>query len=125
VISPYTRRGAVVSRFYNQTAVLHTLERMLGLPPMNQMDAMAPTMEACFTRVADRRPYACRPNRVPLDEINPPLAKLSGRQRYWARKSQSLPLQRVDAADEDILNRILWHARRGIAAPYPAALAGS
>src|SRR5439155_21245740 len=66
VISPYTRRGAVVGRFYNQTAVLHTLERMLGLPPMNQMDAMAPTMEACFARIADLRPFACRPNRVPL-----------------------------------------------------------
>jgi hypothetical protein len=125
VISPYTRRGAVVSHFYNQTSVLHTMERMLGLPPMNQMDGMAPTMEACFTSTPDLRPYTCLPNRVPLDEINPPLAKLSGRQRYWARKSQSLPLQRVDAADEDTLNRILWQARRGVDAPYPASLAGA
>jgi hypothetical protein len=119
VVSPYTRRGAVVSRFYNQTAVLHTMERMLGLPPMNQMDALAPTMEACFTLTADPRPFSCRPNRIPLDEINPPLAKLTGRRRHWAEQSLRLPLARVDEADEETLNRILWHAARGVATPYP------
>ena len=40
VASPYTRRGAVVSRFYNQTGVLHTMERILGLPPMNQISSL-------------------------------------------------------------------------------------
>jgi hypothetical protein len=37
--SAYTKRGAVVSTQYNQTSVLRTMELMLGLPPMNQMDA--------------------------------------------------------------------------------------
>jgi hypothetical protein len=125
VISPYTRRGAVVSRFYNQTAVIHTMERIFGLPPMNQMDAMAPLMSACFTDQPDYRPYRSLPNRVPLDEMNPALASLSGRARMWARKSLALPLHRVDASDEDTLNRILWHAQKGVDAPYPAHLAGA
>jgi YVTN family beta-propeller protein len=30
VISPYTKRGAVVSEFYNQSSVLHTICRILG-----------------------------------------------------------------------------------------------
>ena len=42
VLSPYTKRGQVISQFYNQTSVLHTMERILGVPPMNQMDALAP-----------------------------------------------------------------------------------
>jgi hypothetical protein len=101
------------------------MERMLGLPPMNQMDAMAPTMDECFTQSADLRPYTCRPNRVPLAEFNPPLRKLSGRQRYWAEQSLAQPLDRLDAADEEAFNRILWHAARGVDAPYPAHLAGA
>src|SRR5207249_2594379 len=39
VASPYTRHGAVVSTQYNQTSLLRTIELMLGLPPMNQLDA--------------------------------------------------------------------------------------
>ena len=30
-----------------------------------------------------------------------------------------------DRADEDTLNRILWHAVRGAEVPYPAELAGA
>src|SRR5205823_7506585 len=48
VISPYTKRGQVVSQFYNQTSVVHTMERILGLPAMNQLDGLAPLMTACF-----------------------------------------------------------------------------
>src|SRR5207248_10742079 len=57
VISPYTHRGKVISRFYNQTSVLHTMERILGLPPMNQMDALAPLMTECFMDRPDLTPY--------------------------------------------------------------------
>jgi hypothetical protein len=125
VISPYTRRGAVISRFYNQTSVLHTMERILGLPPMNQMDAMAPLMTDCFTSRRDLRPYTCLPNRIPLDEMNPPTARLTGPALYWANQSLRIPLDRPDCADDDTLNRILWHSVKGVGAPYPAHLAGS
>ncbi|MCS6775726.1 MAG: alkaline phosphatase family protein [Chloroherpetonaceae bacterium] len=125
VISPYTRRRTVISQFYNQTSVLHTIQRILGLPPMNQMDALAPLMHACFTMTPDFRPYRALPSRVPLDELNRPLRSLRGKMRALALQSQRLPLNRVDAADEDTLNRILWHAVRGPNAPYPAHLAGA
>jgi hypothetical protein len=124
VVSPHTRRGAVIRDFYNQTSVLHTMERILGLPPMNQLDAMAPLMTACFQRTPDLRPYACLPNAVPLDEMNPPLAALGPRRRYWARRSMEQRLDRVDGIDEATMNRILWHAARGPDAPYPYHLAG-
>lgn len=125
VISPYTRRGAVVSAFYNQAGVLHTMERILGLPPMNQMDSMAPLMRECFTGRPDFRPYASLPNRISLDEMNPPTPRLSGAALHWARLSARQRFDRIDGAEEDTLNRILWHSVRGPASPYPAHLAGA
>ena len=49
VASPYTSRRVTVSTQYNQTSLLRTMELMLGLPPMNQMDATATPMFDCFT----------------------------------------------------------------------------
>lgn len=125
VISPYTKRGALVSQFYNQTSVLHTIQRMLGLPPMNQMDAMSPLLTDCFTAKPNFKPYTCLPNQVPLNEMNKPLNELTPAERYWAVKSLELPLERVDAAEEDLMNRILWHAVKGAETPYPAHFAGA
>jgi YVTN family beta-propeller protein len=125
VISPYTKRGAVVSDFYNQTSVIHTMERILGLPPMNQMDAMSPVMATCFQNKPDLRPYTCLPNKIPLTEVNPPRTALNPAARKWADTSASLNFRKVDAADEDTLNRILWHAMKGAETPYPAHVAGA
>ncbi|HRT07866.1 MAG TPA: bifunctional YncE family protein/alkaline phosphatase family protein [Candidatus Paceibacterota bacterium] len=125
VVSPYTKRGAVVSRFYNQTSVLHTVCRIFGIPPMNQMVATAPLMTHCFSDKPDWTPYQCRPNQIPLDEMNKPLAALEGDERHWALQSLAQPFDEVDRADEDTLNRILWHSVKGVDTPYPAHLAGA
>ncbi|HNQ88729.1 MAG TPA: alkaline phosphatase family protein [Verrucomicrobiota bacterium] len=125
VISPYTKRGRVVSEFYNQTAVLHTMERILGLPAMTQLDAGAPLMTACFTPVADFTPYSCLSNNIPLDEMNPGTASLPPRERHFADLSLKQDFAHVDAANEDELNRILWHSVKGVDAPYPAEWAGA
>lgn len=97
VIGPYVRRGAVVHDAYNQTAVLHTMERMLGVPPMNQKDAHSPLMRSCFMARPDMRPYVCRPNQIPLDETNPRLSQLSGAARRLAERSMHIDLSRPDA----------------------------
>lgn len=125
VISPYARRGALVSNFYNQTSVIHTIERIFGLPPQNQLYALAPLMSDCFADAADARPYETRENTVPLCELNPQTSSLPPRERHLAELSAALPLAKPDQADEDTLNRILWHAARGADAPYPAEWAGA
>jgi len=125
VVSPYTKRGAVISQFYNQTSVLHTMQRMLGIPPMNQMDALSPLMTACFQSKANLTPYACLPTNIPLDEMNKETSDLSPQERHWAESSAVLPLDQPDQADEDTLNRIVWHSMRGADEPYPAAFAGA
>jgi hypothetical protein len=125
VASAYTKRGAVVSEFYNQTSVLHTIERILGLPPMNQMDALSPVMTACFTGEADLRPYECVKNKVPLDEVNPAKAEIKGVQLEMAELSELQDFDEPDEADEDDLNRILWAAQMGWESAYPAEWAGA
>ena len=125
VISPYTKRGVVVSDFYNQTSVLHTMARMLRLSPMNQMDALAPLMTTCFQDTPDFTPYTARPANIPLDQLNPPEEALAGPARHWAAQSLAQNFDEVDAGDEDTLNRILWFAMKGSGAPYPAHLAGA
>jgi YVTN family beta-propeller protein len=119
VISPYTRRKHVDSTCYNQTGMVKTIELILGLPPMNQLDLSATPLRRCFTERADLTPYTVVPNKVRLDEMNPPLSKLRGKALYWARKSLELNFAREDEADEDTLNRILWHSVRGYDTPYP------
>ena len=77
VISPYTRRGAVVSTQYNHTSLIRTMELILGLPPMNQLDATATPMFDCFVDTPDYRPFMALKNNVPLDEMNPEPKKVS------------------------------------------------
>jgi YVTN family beta-propeller protein len=125
VISPYTRRHAVVSHFYNQTSVLHTMLRILGASGMNQMDSMAPLMRECFVPTPNLQPYTCVPNRIPLDEMNPPLHALHGLQRLRAQQSLAQPFDKPDKADESTLNHILWYAARGGQTPYPTRLSGA
>lgn len=118
VISPYTRRKAVDSTCYNQTGMVKTIELMLGLPAMNQLDLSATPMRNCFQNQKDLNPYTSVANRIKLDEMNPSLEKTKGMARVWARKSLEMDFDEGDAADEDTLNRILWFSVKGDE-PYP------
>jgi hypothetical protein len=120
VISPYTKRKAVISTQYNQTSILRSVELILGLPPMNQFDATATPMSDCFSTEPDFTPYVAVPANVPLDQMNPDPKKISNATlRKDALTSAKLPLEQVDRCPEDVLNRILWHAMRGPHTPYP------
>lgn len=123
VISPYTRRKFVDHTNYNQTGMVKSIELILGLPPMNQFDLSATAMRGCFHDRPDLTPYRLVPNKLPLDQMNPPLKALKGTALYWAKKSLAMNFDEEDAADEDTLNRILWFATRGDV-PYPEAFAG-
>jgi hypothetical protein len=109
----------VISTHYNQNSILRTIELILGLPPMTQFDMAATSMEDCFTDEPDFTPYTALPNRIPLDEMNPRLGLLEGKQLYFAQKSMEMPLDDIDQADENLFNRIIWHAVKGYDTPYP------
>jgi DNA-binding beta-propeller fold protein YncE len=119
-ISPYVKRGAVVSTQYNTTSLLRTMGQILGIPPMNQFDASATPMFDCFQEEPDFTPYTVLPNKVPLDQMNPGTAQIKDPLlREDAIVSSQLNFREVDKAPEDVLNRILWRAMRGSKDPYP------
>lgn len=118
-ISPYTKRGEVISTQYNQNSILRTIELILGLSPMSQFDLLATPMTDCFTDSPEFTPYTSLPNQIPLDEMNPKLSSLTGSQLYFAQKSMEMPLDDIDQADEDLFNRIIWHSVKGYDTPYP------
>ncbi len=118
-ISPYTKRGEVISTHYNQNSVLRTIELILGLPPMSQFDLVAEPMVDCFTDKPSFAPYKALPNQIPINQLNPKLSSLKGKQLYWAKKSMAMPLEEMDEAEDNELNKIIWHAVRGYDVPYP------
>ena len=120
VISPYTKRGKVVSTYYSQINMVRTIENILGIPPMNQLDMSAEGMVDCFTDKPDFTPYKAVKNNISLDELNPALVSLAGDQLYWAKKSLEQDIDDVDRIDEDVFNRIIWHAVKGYDRPYPS-----
>jgi len=120
VISPYTKRHAVISAQYNQTSLLRTIELILGLPPMNQLDATATPMFDCFTKTPDFTAFDAVTNQVPLDKMNPNPRRVSDATlRKDAYVSAKLPLDKEDQCPEDVFNRILWRAMKGPQTPYP------
>jgi YVTN family beta-propeller protein len=121
VISPYTKRGVVDSRYYTQIDFIRAMEQILGLPPMNQMDlAVEPSsLKQVFKHTPDISPFVSVPNQIPLDEMNPTLASLSGIQKEWTLASQQMDFSKPDAADEHLLNRVIWYATKGFHRPYP------
>ena len=121
VAGPHVKRGATVSTRYNTTSILRTIGQILGMPPLNQFDASATPMTDCFTDVADPTPFVARPATVPLDQMNAdPKAILDPVLKAGALASAAMNFREVDKAPEDALNRVLWHAMKGSAAPYPS-----
>ena len=106
VISPYTRHGSVDSTMYSTTSLLRTIELILGLKPMSQFDFSAMPMFHCFQSTPDLAPYQAAPANVSLTEKN---IKLT----WGARESRKMDFSREDAADDLILNQVIWQAVRG------------
>ncbi|MFO1491042.1 MAG: alkaline phosphatase family protein [Kiritimatiellia bacterium] len=120
VVSPWCRRGAVVGEMYSQTSLLRTMELILGLPPMNLLDAIATPMTTCFADHPDPTPFTAVPNNIPVEQLNGQASLIPDPVlKQDALASARLPLDKVDACPEDVFNRILWRAMKGSAAPYP------
>lgn len=123
VISPYSRTGEVLRTNYNQPSMVRTIEQILGMQPMNIMDATAKPMFDCFGQKADLTPFQCLKNQIPLDEMNPPLSALKGAALRYAEKSMEPQFDGIDSGDDQLFNRILWFAMKE-KAKYPKRYSG-
>jgi hypothetical protein len=94
------------------------MELILGLEPMSQFDAAARPMYASFQAEPDLTPYEHRPAQVDLTAMNPS----SG---WGAEQTAKLDLSREDAADDLLLNQIVWKSVRGLDAQMPPPVRAS
>ena len=118
VISKYSpgslAQPNVEHRFYTTVNMVHTMETLLGLPPMNQNDAYAPLMTQMFSG-GDQAPYQADYSNLKnglIYETNKPKAP-------GAKISSRMDFSRPDAAGAKQLNRVLWRDQKG-SAPMPA-----
>ena len=120
VISKYSpglsEHPFVDSRFYTTVNMIHTIESLLGLPPMNQNDSYAPVMASLFSGEGNQPPFAAdwsnRDNGL-IYQTNP--AHGPG-----AAASAKMDFTHPDANNAAALNAILWRDRKGDV-PMPAA----
>ncbi len=111
VISAYNKPGALVHEFHNTVSLIRTIELLLGIEPMNQLDATATPINI-FRTEPDLRPYkALLPNVAPDNLVTPPARDVAT--AHWMRLTEEQDLEHADMADPEILNRIIWFSVRG------------
>ncbi len=113
VISPYVKRKTVDSTQYSTVSMIHTIELILGLPPLSQYDAAARPMFSSFMERPDLTPYDSVPAQVDINAMNSSLA-------YGADRSLKMDFSEYDRVNDFELNEILWRAIKGVDAPLPA-----
>jgi DNA-binding beta-propeller fold protein YncE len=121
-ISKYAPHGAgggafVDSRFYSTVSVVRTMETLLGLPPMNNNDALAPLIGSEFTGPGDQKPFAADTT----NQDNGLIYTANGPRAVGAKESAKMDFTHADRADAQKLNAILWKDAMGDA-PVPARL---
>jgi DNA-binding beta-propeller fold protein YncE len=113
VISKYSPSSAgrpfVDSRFYTTVNMLHTMESLLGLPPMNQNDAYAPVMAPLFSGPGDHPPFTAEWR----NRDNGFIYQVNGPTGQGAKQSAKMNFSRPDAINTALLNKILWRDRKG------------
>jgi len=120
VVSKYSPGSAaqpyVEHRFYTTVNTVHTMEMLLGLPPMNQNDAYAPVMSQMFSGAGDQPAYEADYRNLK----NGLIYETNKREAPGAKVSSKMDFSRPDAAGAARLNRVLWQDQKGLT-PMPAA----
>jgi YVTN family beta-propeller protein len=111
LISAYNRPGALIHEFHNTVSLIRTIELLLGIEPMNQLDATATPINI-FRAEPDLRPYkALLPTVAPDNLLTPPARDAAT--AYWMRRTEEQDMAHADMADPEILNRIIWFSVKG------------
>ncbi|MFZ0540314.1 MAG: beta-propeller fold lactonase family protein [Candidatus Sulfotelmatobacter sp.] len=119
VVSKYSPGTAaepyVEHRFYTTVNLIHTMEMLLGLPPMNQDDAYAPLMGPMFSGAGDQPAFKADHRNL----NNGLIYEINRRDARGATESSKMDFSRPDAAGAAALNKVLWQDQKGDA-PVPA-----
>jgi DNA-binding beta-propeller fold protein YncE len=122
VVSKYAPHGGegkpfVDSRFYSTVSVIRTMESLLGLPPMNNNDALCSLISTLFTGPGDQPAYEADYGNRDNNLIYTANAKTAA----GAKESMKMDFRHADRAPAEKLNVILWKDAMGDK-PVPAML---
>ena len=108
----YVKRHFVDHTLYSTSSLVHTIELILGMPPMTQYDAAAPPMWNCFSKTTDTTAFNSLPSNVNLADVNPGGTRL-------AAMARGLNFTEVDRVPDELMNAMVWKAVRGENARVP------
>jgi hypothetical protein len=117
--APHTASGApfIDSRFYSTVSVIRTMETLLGLPPMNNNDALSSMISSLFTGPGDQPAFTADLS----NRDNGLIYTANAKTAVGAKESMKMDFRHADRADPQKLNVILWKDAMGNAA-VPAVL---
>ncbi len=109
VVSKYSPRAAdggpfIDSRFYSTVSVVRTMETLLGLPPMNNNDALCSLINTLFTGKGDQPAYSADYR----NRDNGLIYTANAKTAPGAKESAKMDFRHADRADAQKLNVILW-----------------
>jgi len=114
--SPLSPQPFVDRNFYTTVNTIHTMETLLGLPPMNNNDAHAAVIAPLFSGTGDQPAFKADYR----NRDNGMIYQANSKSAPGAKESAALDFSVADAADTEKLNAILWRAAKGDAAmPEP------
>ncbi|HLQ79194.1 MAG TPA: phosphoesterase, partial [Terriglobia bacterium] len=113
VVSKYSPGSAakpyVEHHFYTTVNMIHTLEMLLDLPPMNQNDAYAPVMGGMFAGAGNQPAYKADYR----NRDNGLIYETNQREAPGSKVSSRMDFSRPDAAAASSLNMVLWRDQKG------------
>jgi DNA-binding beta-propeller fold protein YncE len=118
--SPRSDKPYVDHNFYTTVNMIHTMETLLGLPPMNLFDAHAPLMAPLLRGAGTQPPYQADDKNL----RNGLIYRVNEKKAPGAKESARMNFSRPDANDAEKLNAILWQDAKG-AVPKPPAFSNS
>jgi YVTN family beta-propeller protein len=143
IISPWAQHGAVDNTYYSQITLDRTIEQILGIKPMNQMDTAASPMRQAFTQHPNFAPFNAVPNRTSLTAglttlppcgadvpapANPKAAQVPSTiapadkvalANQWTTWKNAQNLSKPDVVNPVQMNHYDWYEAHNWATPYP------
>ena len=142
IISPWAQHGVVDNTYYTQITMIRTIEQILGIHPMNQLDSAATPMATAFTNRPDFTPFTAVPNRTSLTlgyatqpscgwdtvpgaaqsaaAVPASATRVAAQWQQW-KSQQHLtgPNAVPDYANPAQMNHFTWYDTHGWTTPYP------
>ena len=115
--SPHGQGGApfVDSKFYSTVSVIRTMESLLGLPPMNNNDALCSMIASLFAGPGDQSAYSADYS----NRDNNLIYTANAKNAVGGRESSKMDFTHADRAPAEVLNVILWKDAMGDKAVPP------